>query len=60
MLDLAQALNQKRIFFTFDSKHIGLSEEIQIRYFLGDFTVVEESDERIKKMNLLYNLKKIE
>lgn len=41
MLDLSSYLNANGIAFTFDPRFVGLNEEIRLKYFLGDFSIID-------------------
>lgn len=60
MLALAAFLNQRGVCFTFSPEQLGLSHQIDVQYFLHEFSLQEGKDQQLMQANLASNQQRIE
>lgn len=60
MLALAAFLNQRGVCFAFSPQQLGLSQQIDVQYFLHEFSLREGRDPRLLQADLASNQQRIE
>ena len=60
MLDLSNFLNASGIAFTFDPRFVGVNQDMRLKYFISDFSIIDAGQEQLRARNEAANKKAIE
>ena len=51
MLDLSNFLNASGIAFTFDPRFVGVNQDMRLKYFISDFSIIDAGQEQLRARN---------